>query len=134
VEIIEDGLIKKVDCIRIPVPDLNLALKFYKDSLGHKILWRTNNSIGLEMSESETEIVIHTESEQFEVDLKVDSAIKAVERFKKAGGTVIVEPFDIPIGKCVVVKDPWGNKLILLDSTKGIYKTDSSGRVIGLKK
>jgi len=134
VEIIEDSLIKKVDCIRIPVPDLDLALKFYKDSLGHKILWRTNKSIGLKIPESETEIVIHTESDQFEVDLKVDSALKAAERFKKAGGDVIEGPFDIPIGKCVVVKDPWGNKLILLDSTKGVYKTDSTGRVIGLKK
>jgi lactoylglutathione lyase len=133
-ETIKDALIKKIDCIRIPVPDLNLALKFYQDSLGHKILWRTDNSIGLGIPESETEIVIHTESDQFEVDLKVDSAIKAADRFKKAGGKILVEPFDIPIGKCVVVKDPWGNKLILLDSTKGVYNTDSTGRVIGLKK
>ncbi len=43
---------------------------------------------------------------------------------------MIPRPFDIKIGRCVVVKDPWGNQLVLLDSTKGLLKTDQAGNVI----
>ena len=39
-------------------------------------------------------------------------------------------PFDIQIGKWVVVADPWGNQLVLLDSTKGLLRTDADGNVI----
>jgi hypothetical protein len=30
------------------------------------------------------------------------------------------------------VEDPFGNRLVLLDSTKGTYDTDGSGTVIGV--
>jgi len=49
----------------------------------------------------------------------------------KAGGEIIVPPFDIQIGRCVVVRDPRGNELVLLNSSKGFLKTDSEGNVIG---
>ena len=47
-----------------------------------------------------------------------------------AGGSIVSGPFDIKIGKCVVVADPWGNRLVLLDSTKGLLKTNNTGNVI----
>ena len=127
-------LFRKVDCIRIPVPNIEDGLKFYKESLGHKILWRTESSVGLEIPESEAELVIHTENYEPETDIKVESVEAATSRFVNAGGSIIAKPFDIPIGKCVVVKDPWENEFVLLDSSKGTFKTDPNGYVIGLKK
>lgn len=44
------------------------------------------------------------------------------------------KPFDIQIGKCVVVKDPWENLFVILDSSKDKLKTDDNGKVIGLKE
>ena len=38
---------------------------------------------------------------------------------------------DIPIGRPTVVEDPFGNRLVLLDSAKGTYDTDESGAVTG---
>lgn len=128
----ETSLIRKVDCIRVPVTDLDLGLEFYRESLGHELIWRTSTSIGLKIPESEAELVIFTEPGEFEVDFKVNSVMTAAKFFKDAGGKIVSGPFDIPIGKCVVVKDPWDNKYILLDSSKGTYKTDASGNVIGL--
>jgi predicted enzyme related to lactoylglutathione lyase len=63
--------------------------------------------------------------------LLVDSADKAAKWVEQAGGKVIVPPFDIQIGRCVVLEDPWGNPLVLLDMSKGPLKTDSDGNVIG---
>ena len=45
---------------------------------------------------------------------------------------MLVEPADIPIGRLAVVEDPFGNRLVLLDSTKGTYDTDESGAVTGV--
>ena len=124
-------LIRKVDCVRLYVPDLEEGLAFYRDQLGHELIWRTETAAGLRLPESEAELVIQTEDSRQEVDLLVDSADEAAKFIEQAGGRVIVPPFDIQIGRCVVVEDPWGNPLVLLDTSKGLLKTDAEGNVIG---
>ena len=42
---------------------------------------------------------------------------------------MLVTPFDIAIGRCAVVQDRWGNRLVLLDHSKGRLLTDATGRV-----
>lgn len=122
---------RKVDCIQIPVPSLEAGLAFYCQRLGHSLIWRTATSAGLRMPDSDAEIVIQTERKEFEVNLLVESAAKACEQIEKAGGKILVPPFDIQIGKCVVVQDPFGNALVLLDMSKGPLRTDESGNVVG---
>ena len=72
-----------------------------------------------------------TEEQRQDVDLLVDSADEAVRLIEGVGGRVIVPPFDIQIGRCAVVEDPWENPLVLLDTTKGLLKTDAEGNIIG---
>jgi lactoylglutathione lyase len=124
-------LIRKVDCVRIYVPDLEAGLAFYRDKLGHELIWRTATAAGLRLPETDAELVIQTEEQRQEIDLLVDSADAAARFIEQAGGTVIVPPFDIQIGRCVVVEDPWGNPLVLLDTSKGLLTTDAEGNVIG---
>jgi lactoylglutathione lyase len=124
-------LAQKVDCIRLYVADLEAGLAFYHDRLGHELIWRTERAVGLRLPGSEAEIVLHTERAELEVDLKVRSADAAAERFQDAGGTVVVPPFDIQIGRAAVVEDPWGNRLVLLDASKGLLVTDADGQVVG---
>lgn len=125
------ALIRKVDCVRLYVPDLESGLTFYRDQLGHELIWRTETAAGLCLPESDAEIVIQTEDQRQEVDLLVDSADEAAKQVEQAGGKVIVPPFDIQIGRCVVLEDPWGNPLVMLDMSKGLLKTDDDGNVIG---
>ena len=125
------SLIRKVDCVRLYVSDLEAGLSFYRDQLGHELIWRTDTAAGLRLPESEAELVIQTEDKRQEVDLLVDSAEESAVLIEKAGGRVIVPPFDIQIGRCVVVEDPWGNPLVLLDMSKGPLQTDANGNVIG---
>ena len=102
-------MFKKVDCVLFRVPDLEKALKFYRDALGHKLVWRKrNSSAGLAMSDSDTEIVLMAEPGTMEVDLLVGSVETAIHDFVNAGGRIVSGPFDIQIGRCVVVIDPWG--------------------------
>jgi predicted enzyme related to lactoylglutathione lyase len=125
------ALFRKVDCVLLPVPDLEAGLAFYRDRLGHSMIWRTKTAAGLRLPESEAELVIQAENQRREVDLLVDSADEAARTIEAAGGQVIVPPFDIQIGRCVVVEDPWGNPLVMLDTSKGLLATDADGNVIG---
>lgn len=124
------SLFTKVDCYRLFVPDLQKGLKYYKDSLGLKMIWKTSTAIGLGMDSDMTEIVIHNEREGQEIDLMVESVENAVKIIKSSGGNIVVEPFDIKIGKCAVVEDPWSNQYVILDSSKGRFITDEEGNVL----
>lgn len=124
-------LLRKVDCVRLYVPDLEAGLTFYRDRLGHELIWRTETAAGLRLPETDTELVLQTEEQRQEVDFLVDSADETAKVIEQSGGKVIVPPFDIQIGRCVVVEDPWGNPLVLLDASKGLLKTDIDGKVIG---
>jgi predicted enzyme related to lactoylglutathione lyase len=123
-----------VDCIEFYVPDLDAGLKFYCDQLGHELIWRTPTSAGLRLPDSDTEIVLQTERQRLEADMLVDAADEAVLRFTQAGGTILVPLFDIQVGRCAVVADPWGNRFVLLDLSKGLLKTDEQKNVIGNEK
>jgi Glyoxalase-like domain len=76
--------------------------------------------------------VLQTQRPQSEVDFLVDSVDQAATELTRAGGTVVVEPADIPVGRVAVIVDPFGNPLTILDLTKGRYLTDADGNVTGV--
>ncbi len=105
-------LFTNIDCTMLPVTDLDAAIAFYRDKLGQPLAWRTDKVAAVRLGESE--LLLNIEGNR-EVDIKVAFAVDAARRFVQAGGSIVAGPFDIKIGKCVVVKDPWGNNLVLLD-------------------
>ena len=126
-----EPLVRKIDCIRLYVADLDAGLAFYRDRLGHTLIWRTPEAVGLRLPETDAEIVLHAERAAPEIDLTVEVADDAARRFEAAGGKVLVPPFDIQIGRAAVVEDPWGNRFVLLDTSKGLLVTDADGNVVG---
>jgi predicted enzyme related to lactoylglutathione lyase len=126
-----EPLFRKVDCLRVAVPDIDAALAFYRDALGHDLVWRTTTAAGLRTRDGDAEIVVHTDGHGTETDLTVDAVPDAVRAIVAAGGSVVAEPFEIQIGLCAVVRDPWGNTLVILDASKGLLRTDAEGYVIG---
>ena len=124
-------VIKKIDSVQLFVTDLDGALRFYRDGLGQELVWRTETAIGFRMPNTDAEIVVQTERQGLEVDLTVESVASATTRITAAGGRVLLPAFDIQIGRAVVVADPWGNTLVLMDSSKGLVRTDEEGFVIG---
>src|SRR6266511_2106266 len=123
-------LFQKVDCLSIPVPDLDTALVFYSGNLGHELIWRSTTAVGLRLPGSNAELVLHTDDRSMETDLAVESVPEALARFTSAGGTLLAGPFEIGIGLCAVVSDPWGNALVILDASKGPLRVDENRRVI----
>lgn len=125
--------IRKVDAIVVRVPSLAEGLAFYRDRLGNGLIWRSGERAGLTLGEAEAELVLVTDLEP-ETDLMVDSVDDAVADFVSAGGRVQMEPMDIPIGRVAAVLDPFGNRLVLLDGSKGTLATDGEGTVVGVRR
>jgi predicted enzyme related to lactoylglutathione lyase len=130
---VREGLLRKVDAVTFRVPDLDTGLAFYSERLGHALCWRNDDigQAGLQLPGSDTEIVLTT-GHDYEPNWLVESADEAAREIAAAGGTVLTEPFDIPVGRVAVVSDPFGNVLLLVDLTKGRYEIDDSGNVTGV--
>jgi predicted enzyme related to lactoylglutathione lyase len=115
--------------MQIPVSDLERGLAFYQHALGHQLIWRTQTAAGLRMGDSGSELVVQTERPELEPNLSVASADVAARQFVAAGGTLLVAPFEVAIGRCAVVQDQWRNRLVLLDHSKGRLLTDATGQI-----
>jgi predicted enzyme related to lactoylglutathione lyase len=83
--------------------------------LGLELVWRNDaeGQVGLRLPESQAELVLSTNLE-YAVNWLVTSVPEAVETIVEAGGKVIHEPTQIPVGRLAVVNDPFGNALVLL--------------------
>lgn len=128
------GLLRAVDSVQLPVPDLDVALRFYRDGLGQELVWRTATAAAVRLPGSEAELVLQVERPEPEVDLLVASVDDAVRAVVRAGGSVVAGPFDLTVGRAARVADPFGTVLTLVDLTRGRYATAPDGTVTGLDR
>jgi predicted enzyme related to lactoylglutathione lyase len=120
------GIFRKVDAVTVPVPDLDAGLRYYSQALGHRLLWRNDaaGQAGLALPDGDSELVLTTR-QRYEPNWLVDNVDDAVETLTGHGGELIAAPFDIPVGRAAVVRDPFGNTLVLVDLSNGTYRTES---------
>jgi len=130
----DDGLLRRVDAVQVPVPSLDEGLAFYVEALGHRLLWRNDDlgQAGLELPHGDSELVLTTTS-QYEPNWLVDDVPTAIASITNHGGTVVTGPLDIPVGRVAVVQDPFGNLLVLVDLSKGLYTTTPDGTITGVR-
>ena len=115
-------MLRKIDCVMIRVDDIEAAASYYAEVFGLHPQWSGDDSIGLVFPETDAEIVLHRDPNipsSVEVHYLVDDVVAAVVNYAAKGCRVLVEPFDITIGKCAVIEDPFGTRLCILDMTKG---------------
>jgi lactoylglutathione lyase len=115
-------MFKKIDCVMIRVDDVSVAEKFYADVFGLKPLWREAGAVGMNMPETDAEIVLHNSAEipnKVEVHYLVDDVVAAVKSYGEKGCRVLEAPFDVLIGKCAVIQDPFGTLICVLDLSSG---------------
>jgi catechol 2,3-dioxygenase-like lactoylglutathione lyase family enzyme len=130
----EGGAFRKVDAVTVPVPDLDLGLDFYCGVLGHRLAWRNDavGQAGLLVADGDSELVLTTR-QTYEPNWLVDDVAACVQVFLDHGGELAREPFDLPVGRAAVVRDPFGNPLVLVDLSRGRYTTSPTGDVTGVR-
>jgi catechol 2,3-dioxygenase-like lactoylglutathione lyase family enzyme len=121
-------VLRAVDAVTIPVPDLDQGLAYYRDELGHAVIWRNDEvgQVALRLPGSSAELVLSTR-QSYEPNWLVDSVPDAVATMVDSGGRLIAEERPIAVGRLAVVADPFGNPLVLLDLSAGTYVTDQDG-------
>ena len=115
-------MLRKIDCVMLRVDDLEVAVAYYQEVFGLRLHWRNGLQVGLGLPETDAEIVLHSEtnlSPEASVHYLVDDVTTAVQHLAAQGCAILVAPFEIAIGQCAVVRDPFGNTLRLLDMMKG---------------
>jgi predicted enzyme related to lactoylglutathione lyase len=115
-------MFKKIDCVMIRVDDVAAGEKFYSEVFGLKPLWREPGSVGMGFPETDAEIVLHNSAEipnKVEVHYLVDDVVAAVKSYAEKGCRILVPPFEVLIGKCAAIQDPFATTICLLDQTSG---------------
>ena len=118
-------MLRKIDCVMIRVEDPEAAAVYYSDVFGLRRFWQDETSVGLGFPETDAEVVLHRNPDipsPVDVHYLVDDVVCSVRVLRENGCTVLAEPFDILIGKCAVVRDPFGTTLSILDMSKGPRK------------
>ena len=111
-------MLRKIDCVMVHVDDLDAGVAFYAVELGLRELWRDATSAGLGFPETDAEIVLHTGDlpPEHATHYLVDDVRAAVRAWRHP---VKIAPFEIAIGWCAVLEDPFGNPICILDMTTG---------------
>jgi lactoylglutathione lyase len=123
-------MLRKIDCVMIRVADVPAAAAFYAETFGMKWLWEDDNTVGMGFADTDAEIVLHNSTDiphDVEVHYLVDNVSDAVRGYEEKGCTILVQPFDIAIGQCAVIQDPFGTMMCILDMTKGARATNAGG-------
>src|ERR1044072_6937163 len=110
-------MLKRVDRLIYPVPQLQSAVHYYRDVLGLKLVRQEGNIASFALSEGNTELVLHTDA-----DLPGEAAYFLVEdvrelyrRREELRLKFNSPPVQVARGFRATVKDPFGNVLLLLD-------------------
>ena len=100
-------VLRAVDAVTVPVPDLDAGLDFYRDRLGQQLIWRIDElgQAGLRLPGGDSELVLSTR-QPYEPNWLVTSVDDAADDVRFAGGTVLVEPFDSPVRTSPPIADP----------------------------
>ena len=116
-------MLRKIDCVMVPVNDLEQAADFYASVFGLRRLWQDESAVGMAMPETDAEIVLHTMKlpPDQTVYYLVDDVAAAVATYRRHGAIVRTPPFrHSGPGRCAVLQDPFGNAVCVLDLSKGL--------------
>lgn len=115
-------MFKKMECVSMPVKDLEKAVAFYK-SMGLKEAWRIERAedstlVGLKFPDKESsELVLSYKGAvpEMEVEILVEDVRATVAKLKENPEvTIIVEPFETESGHVAVFEAPDENVYVLV--------------------
>lgn len=124
-------VLKKINAVLVKVPSIQEGLDFYREQLGLQTFWKKEDIASVRLGDGQ--LVMSTTLDP-ETNILVESVEHAVKVFEEAGGAVVGPPEDIAVGKLAIVADAFGNRLTLVDFSKGFYTTDDSANVTGISR
>jgi catechol 2,3-dioxygenase-like lactoylglutathione lyase family enzyme len=112
-------MFKRVDRLIYRVPQLESAVRYYRDVLGMKLVRQAGNIASFALGDGETELVLHTDPDlpDQETYLLVEDVRELYRRREELKLKFNAPPVQAARGYRAAVKDPFGNVMLLLDRT-----------------
>jgi catechol 2,3-dioxygenase-like lactoylglutathione lyase family enzyme len=120
-------MLRKIDRMLLRVPNLDAAVRYYRDVVGLKVLRHDARVANLKLADTDAELVLHADPDLPDqaVYYLVDDVRDLHRRRADLRLAFISGPTPVSRGYSATVKDPFGNVLLLLDRS-----ADSSGTVV----
>lgn len=122
----ETTTLGKLGLIMIVVRDMERSVKFYRDVLGLKLLFKQSN--WSQFDAGTILIGLHPEGEEVKVSptsgssfgIYVDDITRTAAEIKRRGGNVAIEPRNEPFGRWALLKDPDGYNIQIIEMSRGL--------------
>ena len=112
----------RIDNIMYRVSDLAKGEEFYAHVLGLRKMWedKERHMMGFTFADSDAEIVIHANPSlpTFDYSFLVEDVEGFCTEYSTQGYRVAVEPIEVRCGQYVVLSDPDGNAIPIIDLSK----------------
>lgn len=108
---------ESLDYLYLPAPDIDASIKFYAETLGGELLWKIRDGstwVAAVRLVSAAPIVLlanHLEPGHGLLVYRVKDLKEARRVLAEGRWTIDGEPFELPHGPCIVVRDPGGQRL-----------------------
>jgi catechol 2,3-dioxygenase-like lactoylglutathione lyase family enzyme len=110
-------VLKKIDRILLRVESLDAAVRYYRDTLGLKLLKQDQRLASFRLGDEQTELVLHNDADLPDqaTYYLVDNVKELYRRREELKLRFAGPPTPVSRGFRATVKDPFGNVLLLLD-------------------
>lgn len=110
-------LFEALDYLYLPAPEIEAAIDFYTETLGGELLWRIRDgdtwvaAVRLVPAAPLVVLANHLEPGRGLLVYRARSLAETQRRLADHGWSVEGEPFELPQGPCVVLRDPGEQRL-----------------------
>ena len=110
-------MLKRIDRILLRVPQLDSAVKYYRDALGLSLNKQAGNIASFRLADCDTELVLHADPDlpAEAIYYLVDDVRDLYRRRQELKLKFTGPPVQVSRGYRAAAKDPFGNVLLLLD-------------------
>lgn len=120
------GPFLSLDYLYFSAPDIERAVRFYTQVLGGTLVWRIRSdgttvaAVRLTGSAPLVLLADHLPAGKALVVYRVVSLSELRERLSREGWSTEGEPFELPQGPCIVLRDPGGQRLAAYERVRQV--------------
>jgi catechol 2,3-dioxygenase-like lactoylglutathione lyase family enzyme len=119
-------MLRRIDRIILRVPNLESAVRYYRDVLGLEVIRQDAAIAGLRMRDGESELILHNDPDLPDeaIYYLVDDVRDLYQRREALGLKFSGAPTAVSKGYRATVRDPFGTVLLLIDRSGGAQGLD----------
>jgi predicted enzyme related to lactoylglutathione lyase len=130
----EQPVFESLDYLYLPMPDIASGIRFYTDVLRGQLRWRISDGsvwvAALRIAGPAPTLLLanHLEPGSLILIYRVRSLAAVQRALRKGGWSPEGEPFELPVGPCLVFRDPAGQRVAAYERRRPEVEASFEGR------